>query len=388
MKGFVKNEGYKEAKQLLDGVGVLQPKSEYDNAFMPELGEKERCAILLFGLPRSFKDMVLPSLKKNLLAPNARYNCDYFVHYYYRTEEPEGRANSGGKLDPNEILQLEKAVKDIAAATTTKAHNHTPTVSFHSDTEEDFWSYRNDTIQKYRNTKAEDGNYLYFPWEAKSYYYPSSLDNIVRQWHSISSAWEMMEQSAAKRGVRYTRVGMFRSDVMYVTPSDIYQTDRESYDRTSSKAMLAPFGAMPVNDRMFYGPHDAVEIWATKRFEFLENYVQKEEARGWAMHSEKFLAGAIMPAVRDLGIDIVVNPDICFLRTRADYSAVTTDCQLMGTTRDFEDKDMKAVVESIVERRCSDPYKVTAAHISVQCEPDADSIKSKRLRRRRKHRRV
>lgn len=173
---------------------------------------------------------------------------------------------------------------------------------------------------------------------------------------------------------------MFRSDVLYVTPTDIYQTDRESYDRTNSQAMLAPFGAMPVNDRMFYGPHDAVEIWATKRFELLESYVYKCEP-GWAMHSEKYLDGAIMPAVRELGISVVVNPDICFLRTRADFSAVTTDCRLMGTTRDFENKNMKAVVESIVNRKCSAPYRVTASHISVQCEPHITKPTSRRKRR-------
>lgn len=179
LKGFVENEGNAQARMLLDGVGVLQPKGQFHNAFMPKFKEDERCAILFFGLPRSFKDMVLPSLKKNLLTPNARYNCDYFVHYYYRTEEPEGRANNGGKLNPTEILDLEKAVKDTAAATTTKANDHAAIVLFHADTEEDFWNTRNNTIQKYRNSKDRDGNYLYFPWQAKSYHYPSSLDNIV-----------------------------------------------------------------------------------------------------------------------------------------------------------------------------------------------------------------
>jgi hypothetical protein len=179
LQGFVQAEGDKEAHALLKGVGVLEPKDQFDNAFMPKQAEKERCAVLFFGLPRSFKDLVLPSLEKNLIAPNARYNCDYFVHYYHRTEEPEGRANKGGKLDPTEILLLEDAVKRAAAAKTRKLHDDIPTVQFLNDTEDSFWATRNNTIQKYRNTKDKDGNYLYFPWKALSYHYPSSLDNIV-----------------------------------------------------------------------------------------------------------------------------------------------------------------------------------------------------------------
>jgi hypothetical protein len=190
----------------------------------------------------------------------------------------------------------------------------------------------------------------------------------VRAWHSINSAWTLMEHSAAKRGIQYTRVGMFRSDVLYVTPMDIYQTDKDTYDTKNNQALLAPFGAIPVSDRMFYGPYEAVEIWATKRFDFLEHYVNKCEP-GWAMHSERFVDGAVLPAIRELGISTVVNPDICFLRTRADYSAVITDCHLLGETRGFVPKEMPGIVEKIVERKCSRPYKVTAAHSAVQCEP-------------------
>lgn len=94
-----------------------------------------------------------------------------------------------------------------------------------------------------------------------------------------------MAKSAATRGIQYTRIGMFRSDALYVTPIDLYQTNADSFDNRNNQAVLAPFGAMPVNDRMFYGPYEAVDIWATRRFSFLENYVHTCE-KGWAMHSE------------------------------------------------------------------------------------------------------
>jgi len=42
----------------------------------------QKCAICLWGLPRAFKSIVLPSLEQNVIRPNAKSNCDYFVHFY------------------------------------------------------------------------------------------------------------------------------------------------------------------------------------------------------------------------------------------------------------------------------------------------------------------
>lgn len=180
LQGFVNHTGESQAIFLLHQVGQLAPKdANQPKSFLPKMASNERCAILLFGLPRSFKDLVLPSMEKNLLKTNARYNCDYFVHYFYRTEEPSGRANTGGKIDPTEILRLTESVQEVAASTFFKVNSHQPVVEFHADTEEDFWAKRNTSVQKYRNTKAKSGKYLYFPWKARSYSYPDSLDNIV-----------------------------------------------------------------------------------------------------------------------------------------------------------------------------------------------------------------
>jgi len=181
VQGFVDTMGPEKASFLLDGVGILEPKSPTPiNAFMPQHTSNERCAIVFFGLPRSFKGMVLPSLQQNLITTNARYNCDYFVHYYNRTEEPEGRANKGGTMDPMEIMLLKDEVLATSISTARKVHNHEPVVEFTSDTEATFWGSRHKQIQNYRTAKGDDGMYRYFPWRAKSYKYPSSLDNIVR----------------------------------------------------------------------------------------------------------------------------------------------------------------------------------------------------------------
>jgi hypothetical protein len=53
---------------------------------------EERCAINLFGLPRSFQSLVLPSFIENVIWPNAAHNCDYFVHYFNLTQEAAGRS--------------------------------------------------------------------------------------------------------------------------------------------------------------------------------------------------------------------------------------------------------------------------------------------------------
>lgn len=376
LSGFVEKEGELNAKALLDGVGVLIPKKSttgQQSTFIPPLPDNQyhqftdpttqKCALLFFGLPRAFKDLVLPSIQKNLINPNAQYHCDVFVHYYHQTEEKQGRLNQGGKLDPTEIRLLEKAVHD--SASTAKAP---PLVIFTADTEADFWSVRNATIQKYRNAKSpQTGKYLYFPYKARTYHYPSSLDNIVKQWHSIQGAWELMERTAHDKNVVYSRVGMFRSDVVYVTPIDINRIDRENLDADNSHAVVAPFGRMPVNDRMFYGPTKAVRIWATQRFALVDEYVKVCEP-GWAMHSERFLDGAIIPAIQALGINIVINPDICFLRCRADYSVVTSDCHLGGATRGVKRKQMKELVEKTVERSCSSESAVTVNHKAIQCQ--------------------
>lgn len=135
-----------------------------------------RCAICFFGLPRGFKDLVLASMVQNVFVPNAKYGCDYYIHYFHREQEPEGRAGKGGTIDPDEVLLMSDKIQEVAASKGLDP----PTVIFSKDTDEDFWKRRGDLVEKFRTTKTEDGNYLYYPWKAKTYHYPESLDNIAR----------------------------------------------------------------------------------------------------------------------------------------------------------------------------------------------------------------
>jgi hypothetical protein len=45
----------------------------------PKVEAPDRCAINLFGLPRAFRSLTLPSLIKNVIELNA--DCDYFVRH-------------------------------------------------------------------------------------------------------------------------------------------------------------------------------------------------------------------------------------------------------------------------------------------------------------------
>ena len=60
------------------------------------------CAINLYGLPRSFESLFLPSLVEHVVRPNAQYEF-YFIHYNNLEKEPPGRLNGGGS---DQMLQL------------------------------------------------------------------------------------------------------------------------------------------------------------------------------------------------------------------------------------------------------------------------------------------
>ena len=46
----------------------------------------------------------------------------------------------------------------------------------------------------------------------------------------------------------------------------------------------------PVNDRMVIGSYEAVKIWATQRFDLLDDYVMHKVPKpGLGMHSEHYL---------------------------------------------------------------------------------------------------
>ena len=120
--------------------------------------------------------------------------------------------------------------------------------------------------------------------------------------------------------------------------------------------MIPNFAKWPVNDRMIYGPYEAVEIWATQRFKLIEDRVENKEDIGLKMHSERFMNSSIIPAIESLGYKLNLNRDICFFRTRANEVILTSDCFQEGKVRGFIKKkkpDVRKIVEDTIGRNCS-----------------------------------
>jgi len=276
-----------------------------------------RCAINFFGLPRAFASIVLPSIVQNVIAPNAVYNCDYYVHYYEQSHEPAGRSGNGGELNTGEILLLRDQV-ELAARNSTRR----PIVAFVKDSEDSFWKEHASLIDKIRNTKDDEDRYLYYPWKEKTYVYPTTTDNIIKMWHSIQKSWALMEETASKRPDvgEYSRVAMLRSDVLYMTPIDVWDNGDGEKDHHNKVAVIPAFGKWPVSDRLVYGPSGAVQVWASQRFERMESHALKmrREMPGYGLQSERFVKYSLFPAMVDRNFTILEHKTMCFFRARSD----------------------------------------------------------------------
>jgi hypothetical protein len=316
------------------------------------------CAINLYGLPRKFKDLVLPSFALNVIKVNSKYQCDYFVHYYDRKEESDYRGadrGRGGMIDPEEVRLLTEQVS-LAHTSVAGESQETPVVEYIKDWEESFYKRYRPLLEKIHTSHGgPEGNLLYIPLSEKEAFPNATLVNIIKMWHSQQSVWELMEpeiwvgtRTPVRHQKHYSRVAMFRSDVLYVTPIDIYQLPDGSIDYSNEFAVVPNFGNFPVNDRMIYGPADAVHVWASGRFRRLAEHVQRVAITGDGIHPEKYLYHTIFPAIRDAGVSIVPgSPSLCFLRVRSDMSIRIGDCGVGCVTNRNQ-----MTIESILQRPC------------------------------------
>jgi hypothetical protein len=293
-----------------------------------------QCALNLYGLPRSFKDLVLPSLIKNVIIPNIHYDCDYFVHFYNVTHEPPSRSGGGGSIMPEDVYLLRDAVHRIAL----RAGRQLPYVGFTLDTEEKFERKHDDLLRTIRNETVDNP----FLW-LKGTFTVGTHVNIIKMWYSISAVWDFMKEHASFQNIRYERVAMMRSDVVYLTPIDVFKSAPDGiFDTFNNQSVIPGFARYPVNDRMFYGPYEATEIWATGRFSRLDDYIYRLHR---PLHSEAFLAATILPAIRALKVLVNEDPGICFWRARADRT-VWSDCGGLP---------FKGLLENLLNRNCSEP---------------------------------
>lgn len=299
-----------EETSLQQGNTLNQKKSHKSRVRIP-IGE---CAINLYGLPRSFKHHVLPSLLRNVVNKNKKYQCDYFVHFFNvheeetkattyvdekgetvsngnRTSTYDRAGNNGGAVYPKDVYMLEEAVRNTYNDT-----GYKPTIKFLSDTDADFETQRKDYIDEIVHNKQAVN-----PYFVKS---PSFTDrallNILKMWHSQDRVWNLMDNSTSV-SKKYKRVAMLRLDVIYTHPIDVYMVPKEidafaqGLTRAAQKqvgsdgkkaeyffdyedgerdyAVIPGFKAYPVNDRYFAGSFEATKIWAKDRFARAKEHV-------------------------------------------------------------------------------------------------------------------
>ena len=163
-----------ESAELKERVVVASQQQNVENE--PPQGKPTRtvpCALLFFGLPKVFDDVVLPSIQKHIIEPNNE--CDVYAHTYNIS-----------------ITNNERNGEDAAAVFPEQAYHLTPNVIM--DTIEEFNAVRN--LTHFRE---------YFP-HIRPWTYPTTMDNMIKQWHSIERVFSSMSQSR----IGYVRVGLFR----------------------------------------------------------------------------------------------------------------------------------------------------------------------------------
>lgn len=84
---------------------------------------------------------------------------------------------------------------------------------------------------------------------------PDSMDNMIRQWHSIER--------------------VFRPDVLYTHSISITDPIEKA---VIPKMMYKQTKWGGINDRMFYGAREFASIWATERFSTVDSYLSYQKS--------------------------------------------------------------------------------------------------------------
>jgi hypothetical protein len=335
------------------------------------------CAIMFFGLPRSFKSLVLPSIVRNIVKPNLQYHCDYYVHYYNTSFENPGRSSvAGGPVNPQEIFLLNNAIRQVtneynirqSSLSSNYSITPTPHIAFAETSDDEFYRQYSDLVTNYTNaTDNATGQPLYIP----QYESGVVIENIIKMWHSQHTVWNL----AMDHTIQYDRVAMLRSDVVFMNPVDVWSTGKYEYNHTSNKmqerkltprkpildinnthVVIPAFAAQPVNDRAIIGPTAAVKYWATERWNLIDyhvNDVVPALVPGKGMSSERFLAFSLFPTmlheVPSIS-EIVEDPYWCFARARVQSLVWILDCAYaFGSV-----SNARQVLENVLNRTCGD----------------------------------
>lgn len=262
--------------------------------------KKHPCALLFFGLIKEFSNLALPAIQEHILQHNP--TCDIFLHTYNITVTRISRRNQ--EHEPYQV-RIEEAYQ---------LTNHVAL-----DTE---WTFEHEHSKFLRRTRR-----LYHrEWGACC----KSHDNMIKQWHSVKRVWDLMTEheqnliqerqatASNEKNYYYEQIGLFRSDVFYMSPIDIFD---------SHNATLPNFASYKgYNDRLFIGQRQYAQVWAD-RFSFAHTFenqymissITRGKKRGY--HSETFLYHLLnhnkVP---------VEKKNICVWRIRAGARLSVEDC--------------------------------------------------------------
>mmetsp|Transcript_26386 Transcript_26386/g.40500 ORF Transcript_26386/g.40500 Transcript_26386/m.40500 type:complete len:412 (-) Transcript_26386:112-1347(-) len=247
--------------------------SKSNNDHPSPRNHKKPCALLFFGLVKDFETLAYPSIRQNIIANNPK--CDIFLHTYNITFTPVNPRNNEPHPFPINASQAYLLTNNVTM-----------------DTEESFLTANSAFLNHSRKFTTDK-------WGSCC----QSHDNMIRQWFSIKGVWDLMEDHERKALARkgtvggdndqpnhnmgqtqttyYDQVGLFRLDLYYPTPIDIFE----------SNASMPDFALFPVNDRLFYGLRTYASIWA-HRLAFVDIFETQymnlvENRQGY--HSEYFL---------------------------------------------------------------------------------------------------
>uniref|UniRef100_A0A7S2UDH6 Uncharacterized protein n=1 Tax=Attheya septentrionalis TaxID=420275 RepID=A0A7S2UDH6_9STRA len=345
----------------------------------PNYHKNKKCAINFHGVLRSFSSVALWTIVENIILPNSRYNCDYFIHFHSIDYENRSRSGFGGALDSGQVYKLKNAIPN--------QNKHNITVAFSNSSEEEILRNHADLIQKIKTEKDSEGRYIYQPHNPEDTLFTAeTVINIVKMWHNQGSVWKLMESHEEKFGRKYDQIAMIRLDSAYVTPINVFHYDDQqiSRDRWNKTVIIPGFARFPVNDRLVYGPREAVKMWAN-RLELIDHHIQHARVQHptIGLHSEQFLDKTVFPLLRQQGYNIVRDDDICFLRTRANNIVWLGDCNFASNVNTDQEwmndpGKVKDKVEWAVKRICS----MTDAFIGkpqLQCNPTSPPLSHERM---------
>jgi len=231
---------------------------------------------------------VLPSIQKHILTPNS--NCDVYIHTYNVTS---------AFSDAQDLRLLSRDfVIDMV-----DVFNETMNLSYYRQ----FFPHNvNDSV-----------------WTTGGY---PTFDNLMKQWYSISRVWGLMAAAEAQDSRRYDRVGLFRSDLLYLDDVNIWDGD-------PSKAVIPPWnmGDSYWNDRMLIASRPVAERWSAWRFPYVERYVATSYGKYWGLHAERFLYHLMRHGGYPVDVDF---RNICAVRVRASGDIFCNDCSMFLVSSD------------------------------------------------------